>query len=59
MEAQFVYHVEEAVRVIETTLRILQECSCLIEFIKRVGEKRKNARLATSLINSIKQEHEC
>ena len=40
MEAQFVYQVEEAVRVIETTLRILQQCSCLIEFIKRVGEKR-------------------
>ena len=42
------------------------EYSCFIEFIKRVGEKRSNARLAehflffaTSLINSITQEHEC
>ena len=46
--------------------RILHECSCFIGFIKRVGKKRYNARLAehflffaTSLINSIIQEHEC
>ena len=45
--------------------RILHECSCFIEFIKRDGES--DARLAehfitffaTSLINSKIQEHEC
>ena len=39
--------------------------SCIIEFIKQVGNKRQNVRLAehfiaffaTSLINSILQEH--
>ena len=47
-------------------LRILHECSCFIEFIKRVGEKRSNARhtehfnlFFTSLINSMIQEYEC
>ena len=30
---------------------ILHECSCFIEFIKRVGEKRKNARLAEHFIS--------
>ena len=37
-------------------------CSCFIEFIKRVGEKACRAFylfFATSLINSIIQEHGC
>ena len=44
----------------ETELRILHECSCFIEFIKRVGKKeiKCEACRATSLINSIIQEHE-
>ena len=41
-------------------------CSCFIEFIKQAEEKRSDVRLAeyfifsfaTSLINSILQEHE-
>ena len=44
--------------------RLLHECSCIVEFVK-IEEKRYNARLAehlsffaTSLINSIIQEHE-
>ena len=39
-------------------------CSCFIEFIKRVEENVRLAEhfisfFATSLINSIKQEHSC
>ena len=44
----------------------MHECSCFIEFINRVGEKRSTARLAEyfisfpmRLINSIVQEHKC
>ena len=33
------------------TQRTLHQCSCFIEFIKRTGEKGKNARLAEHLIN--------
>ena len=43
---------------------ILHECSCFIDFIKLVREKRYNAKLAkhfislaTNLINSVIQEH--
>ena len=45
-------------------MRISHECSCFVEFIKQVGEKRSNARLAehffylffaASLINLIIQ----
>ena len=46
--------------------RILHECSCFIDFIKRVGKEIKCEAcrafylfFATSLINSIIQEHEC
>ena len=52
-----------------TTLEIedLHECSCFIEFVKRVVKKRYNASLAEhfylffakSIINSIIQEHKC
>ena len=31
--------------------RILHECPCFIEFIKQVGEKRLNARLAEHFIS--------
>ena len=34
------------------------ECSCIIEFIKQVGGKAIKSE-ATSLINSIIQEHNC
>ena len=47
--------------------RIVHEYSCLIEFIKRVGEKEIKCEacrafyrfFATSLVNSIMQEQEC
>ena len=46
--------------------RILQECSCIIKFIKQVVEEIKCEAYRTfylffsiSLINSIIQEHEC
>ena len=47
--------------------RILHECSCFIEFIKQVEEKKIKCKacrafylfFATSLINSIIQEHKC
>ena len=49
------------------TKRILHECLCFIESIKRVKGKEINCEacrafypfFATSLINSIIQEHEC
>ena len=40
----------------------MSECLCVVEFIKHVEEKRYNAKLslfATSLNNSIIQDHEC
>ena len=40
------------------TYRILHECSCIIEFIKHVGEKHLIKFSPTLLINSIIQEHE-
>ena len=35
--------------------RILHECSCFIEFIKRVEEKRSNVRLAEHFISFLQQ----
>ena len=35
--------------------RILQECSCFIEFIKRVEEKRSNAGLVEHFISFSQQ----